>query len=73
MKVELIEQTMNQSRKSYTLAVAGFTTEADMMSYFCELVDAFLVVERNEYCTVDGVDYPVHISCQSCCGYGISV
>jgi hypothetical protein len=43
VKVEL-EQTMNQSRKLYTPAVAGFTSESDMIPYFCELVQ-----EQNQH------------------------
>ena len=55
-------KTMNQSRKLYTPAVAGYTNEADMMPFFKELVDAFYEIERNGHCEVDGVIYPVFIS-----------
>ena len=59
----LTGKTMNQSRKLYTPAVAGYTSEADMMPYFDELVNAFMQIEKDGFCTVDGEEYPIHIRC----------
>ena len=59
----LTGKTMNQSRKLYTPAVAGYTSEADMMPYFDKLVNAFMQIEKDGFCTVDGVEYPIHIRC----------
>ena len=57
----LTGKTMNQSRNLYSPAVAGFTDEKKMMSYFEAMVAAFVDIETKGYCTVDGVEYPIHI------------
>ena len=52
---------MNQSRNLYTPAIGGYSTESDMMPLFEELVDAFVAIEKQQYCVVDGKEYEVFI------------
>ncbi len=59
----LTGKTMNQSRNLYSPAVAGFTGIKQMMPYFEAIVPAFVDIEKKEYCTVDGAEYPIHIRC----------
>jgi hypothetical protein len=59
----LAGKTMNQSRNLYSPAVAGFTDEKKMMPYFEAMVAAFVDIEAKGYCTVDGVEYSIHLRC----------
>jgi hypothetical protein len=48
---------MNQSKKLYTPAVAGYTDEKKMMPYFDEMVAAFMDIEEQGYCMYDNERY----------------
>jgi hypothetical protein len=52
---------MNQSRTLYSPAIGGYSTEADMMPLFEQLVDFFVEIEKQEFCVVDGKEYEVFI------------
>ena len=52
---------MNQSRTLYTPAIGGYSTESDMMPLFEQLVDAFVEIEKQQFCVVDGKEYEVFI------------
>jgi len=52
---------MNQSRTLYTPAIGGYSTESDMMPLFEQLVDAFVEIEKQQFCVVDGKQYEVFI------------
>ena len=54
-------KSMCQSRDLYTPAVAGFATEGELMEYFHVMVQEFLKIERQGFCTVNGYQCEVHI------------
>jgi hypothetical protein len=56
-------KTMNQSRHMYVPALAGYTDEKSIMSYFEEFLRAFRDIEDSGFCVVDKKEYKVHIRC----------
>ncbi len=56
-------KTRNQSRNLYSPAVAGYTDEKSMVPYFEESVASFAEIGKKGFCTVDDVEYPIHIRC----------
>jgi hypothetical protein len=56
-------KTMNQSRHMYLPAMAGYTDEKSIMSYFEEFLQAFRAIEDRGFYIVDKKEYKVHIRC----------
>jgi hypothetical protein len=54
-------KSMCQSSGLYTPAVAGFGSEEDLMGYFHSMVQEFLKIEEQGFCTVNGNKWDVHI------------
>ncbi len=54
-------KTMNQSRRMYLPALAGYTDEKSIMPYFEEILQAFQEIEERGYCVVDNKQFSVNI------------